>query len=98
MFADDIILWTTAKNDKNQKKKLQNNMNMALEAVNKWAQVNNMIINVDKTRLSLRHNKYNFHLKIQEKDIKKSLKKQDIWSPLENISCLFFFFFFRSTL
>ena len=54
----------------------QNNMNMTLKAINKWVQVNNMIINVDKTRLSLRHNKYNFLT--WEKHIDKTCSKTNI--------------------
>jgi len=49
MFATDIVIWTSAKNNSKQQRTLENNKNHSLEALNSWSTENNMIISKSKT-------------------------------------------------
>jgi hypothetical protein len=74
LFADDLVIWTSAKNKSTQQQKLTEIMNNALQALEKWAAENNMIINAQKTNyqfFSMQHN-YNFNLKINQDNLEKN--------------------------
>jgi hypothetical protein len=74
LFADDVVIWTTATNKSTQQQKLTLTMNNALQALEKWAAENNMIISTQKTNyqfFSMQH-KYNFNLKINQDNLEKN--------------------------
>jgi hypothetical protein len=55
--------------------KLTETMNNPLQALEKWAAENNMIINTQKTNyqfFSMQHNNYNFNLKINQGNLEKN--------------------------
>lgn len=49
MFADDVVIWTSAKNNTKKQELLEQTMNTALNNLNSWATEYNMIINTLKT-------------------------------------------------
>lgn len=75
MFADDVVIWITGKNNKKQQNNLEHTANEALSVLQEWTIENNMEINTTKTVyqfFSLRHTNYNFNLKINNETIPKS--------------------------
>jgi hypothetical protein len=75
LISDDLVIWTTAKNKSTQQQKLTETMNNALQALEKWAAENNMIIITQKTNyqfFSMQHNNYNFNLKINQDNLEKN--------------------------
>jgi hypothetical protein len=62
LFADDLVIWKTE------------TKNNALQALEKWAAENNMIINTQKTNyqfFTMQHNNYYFNLKINQDNLEK---------------------------
>lgn len=49
MFADDMLIWTSAKNNVKQLNMLETKNNSALELLSSWAEDNNMEISKTKT-------------------------------------------------
>lgn len=49
MFANDIVTWTSAKNNNKQQRNLENNMNHFLKVLNSWSTENNIINSKSKT-------------------------------------------------
>ena len=91
MFADDVVIWTNAKNDKNQRQKLENTMNKALETLQTWAVKNNMKINKSKTVyqfFSLHYQNPDFNLKIENNILQKISNTKYLGVVLDNkLSC-----------
>jgi hypothetical protein len=48
MYADDVVIWTSTKNNAKQHKTLEQTINNALNFLSKWATENNMEINASK--------------------------------------------------
>ena len=75
MYADDVIIWASTKNNAKQHKTLEQTMNTALNSLSKWATENSMAINASKTVyqfFSMRHKNDNFDLKINSQQLPKS--------------------------
>lgn len=49
MFANDILIWTSAKNNNKQQRNLENNMNHFPNVLNSWSTENNIINSKSKT-------------------------------------------------
>ena len=49
MYADDVVIWTSTKNNAKQHKTLEQTITNALTSLSKWATENNMEINAAKT-------------------------------------------------
>jgi len=48
MFADDVVIWASAKNNNKQQKTVEKTMNHSFEVLNAWATENNMITRSQK--------------------------------------------------
>ena len=87
MFADDVVVWCSAKHNKKHKEILEKTMNESLNTLKKWATDNNMTISAEKTKyqyFSLRHNSENFRLQIDHKEIEKSSNTKYLGVTLDN--------------
>ena len=74
MYADDVVIWTSTKNNAKQHKTLEQTINNALNSLNKWTTANNMEINAAKTVyqvFSMRLKNTNFDLKSKSETTKK---------------------------
>ena len=49
VFADDVVIWTSAKNNAKQQNILEQRMKETLDSLHNWASENNMKINISKT-------------------------------------------------
>jgi hypothetical protein len=75
MYADDIVIWASTKNNAKQHRTLEQTMNTVLNSLSKWAIENNMEINASKTVyqfFSMRHKNDDFDLNINNKKLLKS--------------------------
>jgi len=67
MYAVDVVIWTSTKNNAKQHKTLEQTINIALYSLSKLATENNMEINASKSVYkfsSMRDEIINFYLKI----------------------------------
>ena len=74
MYTNDVVIWTSTKNNAKQHKTLEQTINNALNSLNKWTTVNNMEINAAKTVyqvFSMRLKNTNFDLKSKSETTKK---------------------------
>jgi len=75
MYADDVIIWTSTKNNAKQHKTLEQTINNALNSPSKWTTENNMEVDASKTvyqLFSMRHENINLDLKINNQKLPKS--------------------------
>ena len=75
MYADDVVMWASTKNNAKQHKTLEQTMNTALNSLSKWVTERNMEINASKTVyqfFSMRHKNENFDLKINSQKLPKN--------------------------
>jgi len=73
-YADNVVIWASAKNNAKQHKTLEQTMNTALNSLSKWATENNMEINASKTVyqfFSMHHKNDSFDLKIKSQKLPK---------------------------
>ena len=74
MYADDVVIWASTKNNAKQHKTLEQTMNTSLNSLSKWATENNMEINASKTVyqfFSMPHKNDSFDLKINSQKLPK---------------------------
>ena len=74
MYADNVVIWASTKNNAKQHKALEQTINTALNSLSKWVTENNMEINVSKTVyqfFSMRHKNDSFDLKINSQKLPK---------------------------
>jgi len=75
MYANDIVVWTSTKNNAKRNKTLEQTMNTVLNSLSKWATENNVEINASKTIyqfFSMHHKNDSFDLKINSQKLPKS--------------------------
>jgi len=75
MYANDVVIWTSTKNNAKQHETLEQTINSALNSLSMWATDNNMEINTCKTvyqLFSMRHENNNFDLKTNNQKLPKS--------------------------
>jgi hypothetical protein len=74
MYADDVVIWTSTKNNAKQHKTLEQTINNALKSLSKWATENKVEINTPKAVyqvFSMRLKNTNFDLKSKSETTKK---------------------------
>ena len=88
MYADDVVIWTTAKNtNKKLFDILHKDMNAALTALTEWSDNNNMKINVQKTNyqlFSLKTKTQDIHLQVKNTEIQKNCNTKYLGVILDN--------------
>jgi fructose-1,6-bisphosphatase len=87
MYADNVVIWASTKNNAKQHKTLEQTMNTALNSLSKWATENNMEINASKTVyqfFSMRHKNDNFDLKINSQKLPKSESTKYLGVHMDN--------------
>jgi len=75
MYANDVVIWTSTKNNAKQHETLEQTITNALNSLSKWATENNMEINTSKTVyqfFSMHHENINFDLNINNQKLPKS--------------------------
>jgi len=87
MYADDVVIWASTKNNAKQHKTLEQTMNTVLNSLSKWATDNNMEINASKTVyqfFSMRHKNDNFDLNINNQKLPKSESTKYLGVHMDN--------------
>jgi hypothetical protein len=87
MFADNVVIRSSAKIKNKQQRTLEKNINHSLEFLNSGATENNIIISKSKTRyqfFSIHHNKAEFSLKIVDQMLQKSASTKYLHVLLDN--------------
>ena len=87
MYADDVVIWASTKNNAKQHKTLEQTMNTVLNSLSKWATDNNMEINASKTVyqfFSMRHKNDNFDLNINNQKLPKSESTKYLGIHMDN--------------
>jgi len=72
MYADNVVIWASTKNNAKQHKALEQTINTALNSLSKWVTENKMEINASKTVyqfFSMRHKNDSFDLKINSQKL-----------------------------
>jgi acyl-homoserine lactone acylase PvdQ len=87
MYTNDVVIWTSTKNNAKQHKTLEQRINNALNSLSKWATENNMEINAAKTVyqfFSTHHKNTNFDLKINSQKLPKSESTKYLGVHMDN--------------
>jgi len=87
MYADDVVIWASTKNNAKQHKTLEQTINTALNSLSKWATENNMEINASKTVyqfFSKHHKNDSFDQKINSQQLPKSESTKYLGVHLDN--------------
>ena len=90
MYADDVVIWASTKNNAKQHKPLEQTISTALNSLSKWATENNMEINASKTVyqfFSMRHKNDSVDLKINSQKLPKSESTKYLGVHLDNKRC-----------